>query len=247
MSDTAKRIGSGAFYGCRALKFIPLSKVLEHIGAGAFYGCSSLEALFLPSTITSIESGAFKLCRSLRLLILPSLRNGGNVGKAIIYGAGIYQISETARVRYVKDDHNVTDYSSRRVNEWLHHHMDETPFHKLCYDPSITTKQISDYLVVDNRSNHSALQTDPYYDMTPLHILSMNPHGPADAIASLFHSNMQAIFHEDNQQKTPLEYSRYYNVGGLIGMITVLCNHRNSQSCQISHNPQHIAKKPRIV
>ncbi len=64
--------------------------------------------------------------------------------------------------------------------------MDEAPFHKVCYhNSSITTKNINDYL--NEHGNDSALLAiDPYHDMSPLHMLSMNPHTPvADAIAEL--------------------------------------------------------------
>eukprot|EP01083_Nonionella_stella_P157369 510898_1 len=70
-----------------------------------------------------------------------------------------------------------TDASNRRVNEWLVHHMDQAAFHRLCYDCTITTRQINDYLA--EHGDGSALQIDPYHGMTPLHILSMNPHAPA--------------------------------------------------------------------
>ena len=56
----------------------------------------------------------------------------------------------------------------------------------------------------------------------------MNPYAPADTIAALFNFNIQAVFCADNQQKTPLDYARDYNVGGLIRIINGLCNHRNS-------------------
>ena len=72
----------------------------------------------------------------------------------------------------------------------------------MCYDSSVTTKKISDYL--HEHGNDSALAIDPYHGMTPLHILSMNPHAPPDAIAALFNSNIQTVFCSDNQQKNPL-------------------------------------------
>ena len=100
--------------------------------------------------------------------------------------------------------------------------MDEAPFHELCYGSSITAKQINDYL--HENGNDSALVIDTNHGMTPLHMLSMNPHAPAVSIAALFSSNMEAVFCLDNQQKTPSEYARDYNVGGLVGIINGLCN-----------------------
>jgi len=228
MGDNVKRIEEYAFCHCSAFRFVRLSKTLEYIGAWAFTGCHSLEALFLPSTVKSIGHLAFNGCRSMRLLILPNDIDLNNVGNRIIEDTGVYYIAKASGVAYEMNEwgEDVTDESNRRVNEWLFHHMDEAPFHKLCYDSSVTTKQISDYL--HEHGNDSALAIDPYHGMTPLHILSMNPNAPADAIAALFNSNIQTVFCADNQQKTPLDYARDYNVGGLIRIMNGLCNHRNS-------------------
>ena len=42
MSDSVKKFERFAFYGCRALRFIRLSKTLEFIGFQVFYHCESL-------------------------------------------------------------------------------------------------------------------------------------------------------------------------------------------------------------
>ena len=204
-----------AFCCCLVLRFIWLSKTLEYIGKFAFVSYYVLEALFLPSTVKSIEREAFGSCESMRLLILPHDIDLNNVRNDIIDGTDIYQIARTAGVEY--DCHGgINNESNRRVNEWLIHHMDAAPFHKLCSDSTITTKHINDYL--HEHGNDSALAIDTYHGMTPLHTLSMNPHAPADAVlAALFNSNIQTAICADNQQKTPLEYARDYNVGGLIG------------------------------
>ena len=64
--------------------------------------------------------------------------------------------------------------------------------------------------------------------MTPLHMLSMNPHAPADAIAALLDINVEVAFRLDNEMKMSLDYTRDYNVGGLVAAINGLCNHRNA-------------------
>ena len=225
MRDSVKRIEEEAFSGCIALRFIRLSKILENIGQRAFEYCESLEVVFLPSTpVRSIGLWAFRYCLSLRLLILP---NRDYVDEIIAYTA-IYEIAENAGVAYEEgDDHFVTDASLRRVNEWLIHHMDEAPFHKLCYKSSITTKHLNDYL--NEHGNDSALAIDTIHGMTPLHMLSMNPHSPSDAIAALLdHVDMDVAFRLDNQGKTSLEYARDYNVGGLVALVNGLCNRRNA-------------------
>ena len=64
--------------------------------------------------------------------------------------------------------------------------------------------------------------------MTPMHMLSINPHTPSDAIAALLNINMEVAFHFDNRGKMSLDYARDYNIGGLVGIINGLCNHRNA-------------------
>jgi len=134
----------------------------------------------------------------------------------IIGGTSIFEIAVNAGVGYEFRDGcgYATDESNRRVNEWLLHHMDDAPFHKLCYDSSIATKEINAYL--HDNGNGSALQIDANYGLTPLHMLTMNPNALAESIASLFNSNMQAVFYLDNQEQTPLDYARkkYWGIGG---------------------------------
>ena len=66
------------------------------------------------------------------------------------------------------------------------------------------------------------------YGMTPLHVLSMNPHAPGDTIAVLLHANIDTSVGLDNTNQAPLEYARDYNVDGLVAMIATLCIHKNA-------------------
>jgi len=231
MCDNVKRIEGYAFWDCHALRIIRLSKTLGYIGARAFCGCKSLEALVLPSTVKSIEDQAFNGCRSLRLMILPHDIDFGNIEYEIFGDTAIYQIAVNTGVKYeYVDIFTCTPESILRVNEWMYHHMDEFPLHKLCYSSSVTVKQINDYLIEHDDDGNGVLVTlaiDPHHGMNPLHMLAMNPHAPAEAIAALLDTNFQAIFRTDYKQNTPLDYARDYNVGGLVGMISGLCNHRN--------------------
>eukprot|EP00554_Chaetoceros_debilis_P010175 CAMPEP_0194108212 /NCGR_PEP_ID=MMETSP0150-20130528/7953_1 /TAXON_ID=122233 /ORGANISM="Chaetoceros debilis, Strain MM31A-1" /LENGTH=295 /DNA_ID=CAMNT_0038796855 /DNA_START=1 /DNA_END=888 /DNA_ORIENTATION=+ len=236
MGDNVKRIEKKAFCDCQALRCVRLSKTLEHIGIYAFCKCLSMEALVLPSTLKSIGNMAFMFCESLRLLNLSNfILDISNIGDEIIHFTAIHQIANTVGVEYEEDYEELgggsftyrgsTDESNRQVNEWLIHHMDEAPFHTLCYKSSVTTKQINDYL--DEHGNDTAAAIDPHHGMNPLHMLSMNPHAPSDAIAALLDVKADNAFGLDNQGKMPLDYARDYNVNGLIAMIKGLCNHRH--------------------
>ncbi len=227
MGDNVMRIEEEAFWNFSALRFVRLSKTLEYIGASAFYNCHYLEALFLPSTVKTIESYAFGSCSSLRLVILPNDIDLSKISQEIIYKAGIRLIAKTAGVKYEWRYYGQrTNESDRRVNEWLIHHMDKAPFHKLCYNSFIVRKEINDYLT--ENGNDEALTIDSYHGMTPMHILTMNPHTPAETVAALLNVNVKVAFCVDNEGKIPLNYARDYNVGGLVGMINDLCNHRHA-------------------
>uniref|UniRef100_A0A7S3QJ06 Leucine-rich repeat domain-containing protein n=1 Tax=Chaetoceros debilis TaxID=122233 RepID=A0A7S3QJ06_9STRA len=228
MGDNVSRIEDQAFYCCGALSFLRLSNVLEFIGEAAFSTCNSLEAVFLPSTVRRIETEAFMYCASMKLLILPDDIDPDNVCDLIIDCNGLEHIAAASDVEYEFESDSIflSDESIRRVKEWLIHHMDESPFQKLCYDTSVTASKINDYL--DENVPGSALHVERIHGMTPLHMLTMNPHAPADAIAALFVSNMEAIFQSDHQERDPLDNARTYNADGLVATIAALCNHRQT-------------------
>ena len=227
MGDNVTTIEKCAFGHCLSLKIVRLSKILQYIGYMAFYRCESLEFLVLPLTINRIESCSLWRCPSLRLLILPETISTNNVCDQIINGAAISRIALAAGVQYeyTITDLSVTDESVHKVNNWLAHHMDDAPFHKLCYNADVTTLQINMYL--NDNGVESSRETDDIHGMTPLHMLSMNPHAPENALAgNLLHANMEAAFWKDKQGKTPLDYAVEYNVPGLLKMFEALClNH----------------------
>ena len=65
---------------------------------------------------------------------------------------------------------------------------------------------------------------------TPLHVLAQNPFAPADTIAALLELKMEVMFCRDNKVMLCLGYAKECNVDGLVSMIAVLCNHRNSKA-----------------
>eukprot|EP01083_Nonionella_stella_P011595 32902_1 len=103
----------------------------------------------------------------------------------------------------------ITDESFFGFNNWLIHHMDNSPFHKLCYDVSVTASKISDYL--DEHGHDSALQVDAIHGMLPLHMLARNPHASVDAILTLLKANTNAVNVMDFEKKTPMHYALTYN------------------------------------
>lgn len=230
MGDNVTTIQDNAFYKCHNLKHIRHSKTLQYIGRKAFFHCRSLEILILPSSIQLIGLEAFCRCESLRVLILPDQNNRfGDVGRRslllghrIIHGTAIYKIAEAAAVEYEEQGGFDRYEESYLANEWLLHHMDESPFHKLCCNMSIDAIQINDFL--SQNGIETASQLDRIYGMTPLHMISLNPFAPADVIAgTLLQAGIGNVFKRDNQGNIPLDYARQYNVTGLLKMIEALC------------------------
>ena len=72
LPDTLTDIRVYAFYNCKALTEIDLSKTqVTSLGAHAFEHCSSLKTAVLPRTLTEIGYYAFGYCSSLKTVALP--------------------------------------------------------------------------------------------------------------------------------------------------------------------------------
>lgn len=79
--DSVKRIQTGAFHSCKALKSITLPDSVHDILDFAFYGCTALEQINLPPELLSIGTWAFSGCCSLTEVTVPKFVT------AIGYGA----------------------------------------------------------------------------------------------------------------------------------------------------------------
>ena len=77
-----------------------------------------------------------------------------------------------------------------------------------CYNLSVTTKRLNDYL--NEHGTVAAIAIESIHGMTPLHMLSMNPHAPADTVAALLDVNKEVAFRLDSQKKTTFDYGREY-------------------------------------
>ena len=236
MHDNVKTIERAAFRNCTALHFVRLSKTLDRIGRYAFSCCTSLENLVVPSTLTHLGREAFYLCESLHFLMLPQDLDLVAHTCKDFDKTGIYKkIAFRMNIRYTYKNFSfrspmrgqkvATQRSNERVNRWLTSYMETYSFHKLCYDQSITTIKINDFLA--ERVNAASV-VDHYHIMTPLHVLAGNPHAPSGSISALYHSHPESVFHLDILYNTPLDLAREYNVDGLLELINCLCIHRDN-------------------
>lgn len=71
MPPSVTRLDSEAFWNCKYLKVLGLSKGLISIGEEAFWGCQSLTQVNLPESVAQIGRRAFKFCSSLHGIGIP--------------------------------------------------------------------------------------------------------------------------------------------------------------------------------
>ena len=106
----------------------------------------------------------------------------------------------------------------------------KTPlYYALYYNPCAFVRMYSylhEHHTIENEV--PSLLVIPDDNDTPLHVLAKNPFAPADTIAALLELKMEAAFCPDNEGFLPLDYAKECNVDGLVSIIAVLCNHRNS-------------------
>jgi len=208
------RIEEEAFAWCLSLRYVRLSLTLEFIGTMAFYECTGLKGLFIPQSVKTIENQSFQHCYTLRLMLVPTGSDDVvDLGLGLVFRARISQMALSSgaglalayHCKMDEDgDEEMTDKSNNAVNSWLAHHMDDYPLHRLCYDSNVSALKINQYFNVVNcddtdvRAASSVGQREEHNQMTPVHVLAMNPHAPPDAFLALLRSRGSVCgAHED--------------------------------------------------
>jgi len=69
-----------------------------------------------------------------------------------------------------------------------------TTHHSTSFVTTCPLQQSKSHDYLTENGDDAAIQIDTIHGMTHLHMLTMNPHAQADAIAALFNSNMKAVF-----------------------------------------------------
>ncbi len=222
MGDNVITIGQGAFAFCKSLKVLCLSRSLRCISDLAFESCSTIEGVFLPSSVEEIKVGAFRDCTSLRILSLPATIDLERVGHRIVHDCPSLL---TGSVRYWYAD----EVHDEQVNHWVKHRLDDLPLHKICMDTSITARMITDF--TEEHGTEAAFRIDEH-EMTPLHLLTINPHAALPSIMACYDTNPSATIYPDNRSLTPIDYLwEFDNLEGIISIVQALCMHRETCRC----------------
>ncbi len=227
IDQSVTTVKARAFSGCKKMKRCIMLNGVETIGKAAFSHCTSLDALFLPSSISSIQDFAFEQCTNMRILPLPIDIEMEHIEEGIMYGCDkLFEI--TGVQQYEEDVFCQLNNDDEILEEMLNFKSNLSPLHRACLDVNVVAETIKDCIV----AHGSTAAHDEAYSygggITPLHILSMNPHANSGAILACFEANMDAAFREDDKGKTPLDYLKEYNVNSFLSMIQALCIHREA-------------------
>ncbi len=155
----------------------------------------------------------------MRILLLPATINLERVGHRIVHNCPSLL---TGSIRYWHAD----EAHDEEVNHWVKHRLDDLPLHRICMDTSITSHMITDF--TKEHGTEAALQTDEH-EMTPLHLLTINPHANLPSIMACYDTNPSATICHDDRSLTPIDYLwEYDNLEGITSIIQALCLQRET-------------------
>ncbi len=242
MHDGIEEIGPYAFSGCSNLKRIKLSKNLEWIGPTAFAACYSLHAIFIPPSVEEISRYAFCQCRNVRVLSLPQNITPQQIGiRAFLNCCRVYHDSTTQFLQDAQRYSAMNQYYDDNIDPFIIDHClghNQPPLHQACLDTEVSAKVIKD--CIQTHRSHVAHAIDDN-GMVPLHILTLNPYADSGSLVACFEANMNAVFENDNENNTPLDYLREYNVEGFLCLILELCRYRDAHLKSITGGPGQVA------
>ncbi|GFH58524.1 hypothetical protein CTEN210_15000 [Chaetoceros tenuissimus] len=165
MADTVKRIEERAFYCCRSLVYIQLSRNLEYIGAFAFRFCYSLTSIFIPPSCREIREYALADCKELIILSVPTHTQ---LDYNVIAATALIEASSFPTCRF-------GDYENEEeVHHWIKNRLqgDEYALHRAC--SSYNPLEESIFGIVKTQGLKAFKEPDSV-GVTPSQYLSENP------------------------------------------------------------------------
>ncbi len=156
-------IGYQTFRACKLLRSIHIPNTVETVERCAFWGCSSIRSINIPIGVTTIVRSAFCDCKLLQSIHIP------NTVETI--GEDAFLDCDTLEQRL----ENGTNYHPDTAT-WLRQRFDNLPVHQACYYANDDAQSAVDDLSKLIQENKQALTATDAMGMTPLHILSCNPH-----------------------------------------------------------------------
>ena len=117
--DSVETIGTKAFYSCKKLKNVALSKKLKHIKSYAFEKCESITSIKIPVGTSYIGDCAFYQCKNLNSIQIPD--SVSRLGYAFISKNTIVYCNIGSRAnRYVEENYGFKKKAFDSYNEDFH-------------------------------------------------------------------------------------------------------------------------------
>jgi len=228
-------IKDSAFNFCTRLRRCIMHDRVKRISRRAFYACHYLDALFLPSSLVEIGAYAFQNCENMKILsLLPDDLDHVKMGYEFLLGCDTFEEIMTQMTG--------SPYRNQMQETLPDLYRNLPPLHKACLDINVSAQVIEDTL---HTHGVAEAYNTAHGGMTPLHILSLNPHATAECILTCFEVNMNAVFVKDVTGETPLDHLREYDIDSHIVVIASICIHRDNMRNAYEYKDRGSLKRPR--
>ncbi len=215
--NSVTNIGYYAFDCCTSLKSVAIPNTITAIEPWTFDACKSLRSIQIPESVTTIGGYAFCECESLQSIFIP------NVVTTIERREQDPDIEEYFDI----EEHDLDDgeefafHGCKRLEQrqrngrnyhtdtliWLRQRFDDLPIHRACYyaNDDTQSRAVVDLLSTLLQENKRALAATDAMGMTPLHILSCNPHISVEMVQLLVKKDPSLLTCTDVTESTPLQ------------------------------------------
>ncbi len=118
------------------------------------------------------------------------------------------------------------------------------PMHKTCLSTDVSSQTI--HTCFRTYGPVTAFMTD-HDGMTPLHILTMNPHATPASILTCLNLNINAAFMRDDSDMMPMDYLwKYERLESLFTVIQSLCLHRDAHGQSFQRHSSSTRKRVKM-
>ncbi len=248
MHEGIEEIHDRAFEDCHALTTIKLPRNLKRIGNRAFYHCNSLDAIFVPPRVEEIGNDAFYDCHCMGILSLPPNMTVQMIGKGAFHDCALIRMNQEVQ-HYIGGFYDANQNCEEVHQSIIDFYDSQPPLHKACLDTSVSAQTIRDCFNVHGAA--TAFITD-HNEMTPLHILAMNPYATPASILACLELNINSVLLRDNVHDnvdpemgmTVMDYLwKYKKLDCLISLVQALSLHREAN---LKQDCIHGSKRQRV-
>lgn len=237
IDPAATIVKSYAFKNCYKMRRCVFHEDIKKVESDAFLNCRSMDALFLPKKLKNFKYEALNGCDNVRAMTLPPVVDIEDNTSAIWAQYSVPKLLESCKVNQNTQSNQNRDsnvlVSMRNHMALVDFYSNLPPLYLKCLSMDVTAKAIEKCIV-----NHgiSDVFTNKYGGMTPLHILTLNPHSDTSTIMTCWKIHKIAAFITDDFGYTPIDNLCLYH--GNFGSIVAIISHMCTNWCTLSLSPK---------